>query len=485
MGYNFSNIFKNLKAPVRYNPNNKYTNSTGPNGLMTGEELTNNFDTLASASLDLHERLSTVENFPVTSESSSFGYVLYNGFKEGEGVFYGGDPLVLEGTSSLTFPQNISIEEFFSVCAGGGIRYLSNGSIDFSDSVFYEIGSGTGTIDNFNDLLTLLNNKLINNGNGFYYTGSVDLTSIGDWTTRFSWGTTPASFYVYIDDSPAGVKVNLTTTVNPPGGQDPQGLEGLRNVIDYAFGTAGIGDKIEPEIYDGKYMRFSGNNNRTIGCSRIKLVKDPNSASDVLYLLGILGISENEKSIFDFSTTLRFEESSTPNVIRLKGINEYEKLLIKDNTKVLTTSSLLYRIKLPVPSDTYITLYHTQQPKMTYTSLLNFGGNIRVNKIFSNNKYAIKNSYTNGNTFAIPSGYKVLGYYVKRTEGDNTLSVKLTVSGVDVTSSVTLTSNDMYYSLPILVNYFPSGATITVSFTGGGSNPSIELICDLEEVILI
>ena len=482
MAYNFSNIFKNLKAPIKYNTNNKYTNATGPNGLMTGEEVTGNFDTLATASLDLHERLSIVEGFPVSSDSSNNGFVIYNGFKEGEGVFYGGSPLRIDGTSSLSFPQTISAEEYFSVCGNGGIRYLPNGSIDYDNSIFYTIKSGTGTINSFSDLLNLLNGKLINNGDGFYFTGSVDLTSIGDWTSRFSWGSTPASFYVYIDDHPTGVKVNLTTTVNPPGGQDPQGLTGLRNVIDYAFGAAGIGDKIEPEIYDGKYMRFSGNNNRSVGCSRIKLAKDPNSTSDVLYLLGILGYSENTKSIFDFSTTLQFVEKST-NTIQLKGINEYEKLILKDNEKGVNTNSLLYRIKLPIPPNAYSVFYHTQPPKSTYVSKLNFGGILKVNKVYANNKYAVKGTYSNGSTFQIPAGYKVVGYYVKRLSADS-FSVKLTMSGIDATSSVTLTSNSVYYSLPILLNYFPSNTTVTVSFTGG-TNPSVELIVDLEEVSLI
>ena len=485
MAYNFNNIYKNLRAPLAYNLGNKYTTASGPGGVMTGQEITDNFGTLADAALDLHNRVKIIEGWPLSAESSQLGYIGYTGKAEGAGYFYGGVPLSIPGVSTLSFPFNITTEEYFSISAGKGITYTTNGSVDQENSIFYEINSGIGNFSTMSSLLSQLNAQLINNGSpsGFSFLGTVDLTSISDWTTRFSWGTTPASFYVYVDDDPNGVLVTLNTTVNPPGGATPEGLTGLTTVLNIALSSAGLFYDITAEIASGIYMKFSGNNTRPAGCSRLKIEKNVDSASDILYNLGLLGASETSKTIFDFSTTLQFRENpSSANSIELIGVNSYEKLLIKDNIKNLTTPSLLNHLNIPISPSEASLKYHTDPPKLSQTTVLNYGGILKVSRIFSADISRFTLSVINGSTFAIPAGYKINYIFVKRTGGNTNTTFKITVGGIDISSLLTLSSNTIFYSLPCTITYFPSNSTATTVLASGGGGESAFIMVELQYI---
>jgi len=362
---------------------------------LTGQQLHDNFFYVSEGLTNHQERLLTIESYNKTVGDAKIGYVAYNGLVNKEANFYGGNPLILIPQSHFDTERvydNASTYTF-SIAIGSGIKNI------ITDSTFYEITLGNGLAVNtkfpvLQDFCNYANLKLVNNNRpeGYAFRSNVDMSTInisGDYAT-LNWDSEiDASFYIAIDDADDTnvIKVKLEES------DRPLNLSTLINTLNNKFIALNISTRVYAESINigggDTRLYIKGINTRTginPGCTRVKIFNIPTGTfiEDVLKM--------EESSIYDFSTTLRFEVNpNNVNKINIVGLDPSFRISLKDGTFFAALNSIGFG-----PSQftgTFIS-YHTTVPSNT-NNTLNFDGVFRATKGIFNNVDFINLAGTN------------------------------------------------------------------------------------------
>jgi hypothetical protein len=493
-----------------------------------GNAVNLNFFNLAVAVTDLTYQANIFQNYVTSVESTSFGFVSYNGRQELEANFYGGSSFNLSGTTLFTTPyimDNTAIKAF-QMAALNGIIYSSTGAINtglslFRQIQFGEISSGS-PFSTPTSLTTYMNSKLkfsSNDGtNTFTFTGGTN--PITNWGTTFGTisPTSPRSFYMWWNDgytqytngftftdgagfihtgSSSGPIVGAKCTINYTLGSATIGaLAGyIQNVLNVAIGNANT----FTVTVNGSNLTLNISNDRTQnGVFQVTFQKDVTGDSGYTLTTGIIEwlgwgftpivkatnpetLPANTSEAYDYSSIFTFTPSGVgPYTLNITGANAYSYFSFIDGNGGANTA-LLGAFGIPTQTTTY---YHTRRPLPTYFKTLNYGGPFWATTVNSTGNMTVGGNLTvNGqinftgafNPYALPS------YIPNSTFSFNTsngIVIPSWLPYANASASSTPTSGGAVAVYTYTVTYtsnpggtiFVNGVQVTVSNTLNTSN---------------
>jgi len=343
---------------------------------LTTEEVHDNFQALVAGELNLNTRVKTVEDSIVdVTQNVSGGSLLFNGFKEKSGCFYGGRPFNFLAPTDLDGDINTEVnlsnpnDASFSIAEGNGIVYSVNKEVNNETTLWYTV-LVDATLSKPN-LITYLNEALVNNRTPFAFVG-VDLSSPG---TRLDWGTTPKTFSISFNDEPFKTVFLQANTANA-GAAATYIRDRIREAFPAytaVFDVTTVGNSV---------ITLTANSSSAANrLTRVRIKEDP--GMDVLGTANGIGwiSTGSEKSIFDFSNSLEFYLSG--NKVGIRGKGAYSYFVIKDDS----TKSLFPTLKLDATirkDPPFFQIAHTPYPADVADPLpLSYSGAFYVSKLIS------------------------------------------------------------------------------------------------------
>jgi hypothetical protein len=467
---------------------------------MVGTHVNQNFFNLAKSAMDNTTRITTMELFPSASESTNTGYIHYSGRQEGEGYFYGGNPLQTTTVSALlSLPHELggASQRAFRIAAGHGIMYSGPGVVNNTDSTYRTIlfGADGGSFATTATLLSYMQNKLIFNTKDNLHTytvkGSVQLNTFPNWSTTFGDLTAnPKSFWVYWNEGYTQVLQGLATVVantayatdgtiigklcllNQDIAQNLNTLaDTLRNAINNTIPGSPIptgGVSVTSNTISITEITSDRTNNGIFQLSLVKDVTGDQGSNGVLEWLGWLPGAGIVVETYNYNSVINFfVTDSTSFHLGIQGNGPYITLAFRDSnvdSGGVTGFMSYYGIT------NYLGLnFHTRHPLPSYTKTLNFGGDLWTRDLYIRNLTVSGSTALSGITLTGTVGYQNLS-------GTGTL----TTSGA-ITSSGTLTSNGNF----VVAHTQSASLNGTVSLSAGTGNQTTEIGADALDILTI
>jgi hypothetical protein len=504
---NISYQANSTASPLTFSTASETSVITSP---FDGNAVNLNFFNLAMAVTDLTYQSTVFQGWSNNVESTTFGFVNYNGRQELESNFYGGSPLLLTGTTSFTVPYVLATNTAFQVAAANGIVYLPSGSIDTAQSTWGAHSTFRPII--FNDqpgnasatpaaLASYLNSRLkfnTNDGtNTFAIAGNVNPTS-GGWASLLA---TPKSFWIWWNDGFTAYTNGLTTTNGTTGlitlNSNSSIIVGAKITLNYtitnnlgsiqsamqnALNSAIGNSNVFSIVQNGSYLTLNILNDRTQG-GIYQLTLQDDAADQGTSPLTWLGwtslaaggskssnpypitLSSYTSEAYDYTSIMQFVPTGVgPYYMTITGAGSYISLAFVDNYS--SGTALLGSFGLPVSTATY---YNNRRPLLTYQKTLNYGGPFWATTLNSTGNSTIGGNLTvNGSITSVSSNAYTLPSYVSNSNFEvntiNNVAPPLWVPYANTSASSAPTSGGAVTVYTYTVTYTSNpGGTIFVN----------------------
>jgi len=432
MSYFEYQINVDLFRPSNITSDMTYNESTSiPKYPMEGSYINKNFFNLAKSAVDNTTRIKLLEGLPNTVESSSKGYILYNGKREGDGYFYGGKSFVALGDGdTFALPHTLGTggeSRAFRIAAGSGIKYSSPGTIDTTTTLYRTVSFNTGgsAFQNTTTLLSYMHGKLQFNTKSdtetMSITGNVQLNTFPDWETTFGNLTNaPKSFWIFINegyhqkDDEGTTIANGTSYVNSDGviiGRKCTLSTNISKNLNELVSAIRIAINAQfPDTVNAGGVSVTVNNTIKIdnfntdrdngGNFQITFEKDivgDGGSPGILEWLGWLPSGGTRVEAYNYQSIINFYTDSTATFhMGILGVGPSIEIAIKDSNAdsgglsgFMTSYSMSGKIGLN---------YHTRHPLESYSKALNYGGDMWVRDLNVRNITISGNSSLTGIT---------------------------------------------------------------------------------------